>query len=172
MISNLLSFMGTLILSSALVAAGYWAVDVYGQQPALPDLATPDRSVGNQAGSSAQPAMRRQRPDVFYAALLERPLFAPGRRPVIAAPEIQVVVQEDAPAPPPEQEKPPVPELALLGVMGSDNNNRALVSNAAGDPVWINPGTTIAGWRVVTIGPDWLELKLDTETIRIEMYQQ
>ncbi len=171
MISGILSAAGTLTLAGTVAATGYWAVDVYGQQPAIPDLTVPASAGSVTALGSNQPSTRRQRPEVFYAALLERPLFAPSRRPVVAEPEVDVIIQEEAPRAEPEPEKVPIPDLGLLGVMGTDNTNRALVANAGGEPVWITAGTTIAGWTVAAIGPDWLELNLDNETIRIEMYQ-
>ncbi|MEQ6204725.1 hypothetical protein ABMC88_16910 [Sulfitobacter sp. HNIBRBA2951] len=159
-------------LAGTVVAAGYWAVDVYHQQPPLPDLSRPDSATTATDLKGNDPSPRRKRPDVFYAALLERPLFAPGRRPVVAEPEIEVVAQQEVREPTPEPTKAPAPDLGLLGVMGTDNTNSALVANAGGDPIWITTGTTIAGWTVTNIGTDWLELNLDDETIRIEMYQK
>lgn len=172
MISQLLATAGTVTLAGAVAASGYWASRVYADQPALPDLSAATLEDTDQAAANRRAETRAARPEVFYAALLERPLFAPGRRPVTPEPEIEVVVQEPAPAPAPVPEKPPAPDLKLLGVMGTGDTNRALVANGPGDPIWIDAGTTIAGWAVATIGTDWLELSLESETIRIEMYQQ
>ena len=174
MIAKLLTLTGTLTLAGAVAAAGYWAVGVYGQQPALPDLSVPDREASNSDDTTPKPTARRMRPDVFYTAMLERPLFAPSRRPLEDAPEPEPVVEqeEEVRAPAPEPERARAPDVGLLGVMGNDDANSALVALDEAEPVWVKPGTPIAGWTVAAIGPDWLELTLDSETIRIEMYQR
>jgi hypothetical protein len=100
---------------------------------------------------------------------LERPLFAPTRRAIV--PDTVERQPVDEPAPTSKPSKLIAPNLGLLGVMGNHDSSRALITNSGSDPIWVSKGTVIAGWTVAGIGADWLELTINEEKIKIEMYQ-
>lgn len=169
MISRLLSLIGTGLLLAGAGLAALWALDVTAKQPGLPSFEMAPPQATRAAPSRA--ASRPLRPEVYYDAVTQRPLFAPDRRPLVlddtseAAPEEPVVAAKSEPV------VVPPPALLLLGVMGTADENRALVQNADGEALWLTQGTELGGWTIDRIGPNWLDLSRASETIRIEMYQ-
>lgn len=171
MIGKLLSLFGTSALLVAALISGYSAWATVNTAPPLAITANqnPTAEIQTTEGLTAEP--RQQRPDVFYTAITARPVFAPQRRPITASIETSAPVV----APQPPVESPPVvvppPQIALLGVMAHNQQNRALVSQDGRTPEWIDKETIIDGWEITAIGPDWLEISHETDTIRVEMYQ-
>ena len=84
-----------------------------------------------------------------FAAIVERPLFSPTRRPPAAAPP---------PAPAPEVVAAPTPlapmDFSLAGVVISGGTRSALVQmQADGRQVRVAEGGAIDGWTLVTVEP-------------------
>ncbi len=142
--------------------------------PAL-EVSGSDLAVPADAG----PEWSHQRDDtIVAAALAERPLFMPDRRPLPPPPAEPVEVAEVKP-PEPVKSKPlppkPVvdPRLALqdarlLGVMDDEGQRHALVSNGE-DEVWLALGDEFEGWTVTEISRTSLELQNQSiaETFKI-----
>jgi general secretion pathway protein N len=84
-----------------------------------------------------------------FAAILERPLFSPTRRPPAAAPALAPTPEAAAPAPPAQ----PI-DFSLAGIVISDGSRVALVQmQADGRVVQVAEGGEVDGWKAVTIEP-------------------
>ncbi|MFZ5963019.1 hypothetical protein ACOXXX_08730 [Thalassococcus sp. BH17M4-6] len=169
MMSRLLSLIGTVLLLAGAGLAGWWALTVTTRQPGLPSFEMAQPQATRAAPSRA--ASRPRRPDVYYDAVTQRPLFAPDRRPLVLDDTPEADPPDPVVATPPKPVVVPPPAVRLLGVMGAADENRALVQNAEGEALWLTQGTELAGWTISRIGPNWLDLSRASETIRIEMYQ-
>jgi len=171
MISKLLAYAGSGLLLTAAVATVLWAMQVARAQPQLPPPPPPVAAMAEQPGQPEQTG-RRPRPAVYYEAIIQRPVFSPSRRPVAPMPAA-LEPEPETPAPAVSEPEPvAVPQLRLLGIIGNGSERSALISNQGGDPAWIGQGGSIAGWQIGSVGPDWIEITLDSQKIRIEMYEQ
>lgn len=90
-----------------------------------------------------------------YAAIMERPLFNPGRQPRPAEPVATVQPTVEQPAPPPPPPPPPAPgpdDYRLLGVAsGPDGRVAALRVAASNEVVYLRKDDTLDSWSVVDI---------------------
>lgn len=127
---------------------------------AAPSLAAPALAVlaaiGATGPSGAEPA-----PDGRFRAMVERPLFAPSRRPPPApAPPIPSDAPPAMPAPP--------PDLALSGVIAGGRGGVALLKRP-GDaaPVRLGLGGHIDGWTVAEIHPRAIVLSRDARSVTV-----
>lgn len=96
-----------------------------------------------------------------YKNILARPLFDSSRRPQ------QVGATKPVPPPPKAAAAPfPADKFKLVGIMRSLNRpTRALLRTNATDPGnWIDEGGAIAGWAVVRIAEDRVELSANGVT--------
>lgn len=97
------------------------------------------------------------------------PLFTPSR----TAPEVAV---EAAPPPPAEPEPPPPPEppqLQLIGVVMSNAQQVALLSDPGGGEVHrLKPGEDYEGWTLKIIDPRTVELKNGDQTQKLTMFSE
>ncbi|SMX26035.1 hypothetical protein TRP8649_00107 [Pelagimonas phthalicica] len=169
MMSRLLSLCGTCALASTAAGVAVWANGVVQSQPDLGPLSV-ETDVFPAAAQQTKPENRPQKSDVFYSAVTQRPIFAPTRRAVsLDTVKTAEPAPTSAPAPKPILATPP--EVRLLGVMGTAQGNTALISHAGGNPIWVTQKETLGGWQISDIFADALELRLKTQTIRIEMYQ-
>ncbi|HTO85830.1 MAG TPA: hypothetical protein VMQ73_26660 [Methylomirabilota bacterium] len=85
-----------------------------------------------------------------FAAILERPLFSPTRRPPAAAPAPAPTPEAAAPAPP----APPI-DFSLTGIVISDGSRVALVQMQGDNHVvHVAEGGEVDGWKAVTIEPE------------------
>lgn len=111
------------------------------------------------------------RPAVFYEAVTDRPLFAPGRRPEQQQPEVPAPVEAPAVIDTPTEPEPVQPaDLQLHGTLDDGRTGRALVSIGGEPATWLQQGDSIAGWTIATIGPDWIDLEQDSRKTRIDLY--
>src|SRR5262249_53546663 len=95
----------------------------------------------------------RRGAESIVAAILDRPLFDPSRRPpVIPAPP---EVAEDEP----EVEQPPELEGRLAGVVLRPGVREALFTRAGDVPLAVNEGDEIDGWTVASIQLDHVVLR-------------
>ncbi|WP_134643102.1 hypothetical protein [Pseudaestuariivita atlantica] len=169
--SRVLAGLGTLCLALLAGAASLWAHNVTQRQPPLPDLANLSAEAELAAtGQESDRATARRRPATGdYDAILERPLFAPTRRPVVIAalpePEPDLTTQLAAP-------EAPAPVIRLRGVIGATGGNRALVTVDGADGGWLTEGTEVSGWTVTGIGPDWLDISRGEIRKRIDLYER
>lgn len=120
----------------------------------------------NDASNAIAPTLRGMRPNAYYDAVTDRPLFAPQRRPF----EPAVVVDTEPQAPEPVAVEEPQPIFRLKGVMNIDGGYRALVESSAGVTEWIEEKNELSGWVIEEIGPDWVEIKKNESSIRLDMY--
>jgi hypothetical protein len=172
MISRLLPFIGTGGLLLLLAWLGVKAVEVYQAQPtyvAIPELSPTEIE-------KTAPVTQLQvttRPEVYYAAITDRPLFEPGRRPFIGKTTAPEQVPEPVAEPPAtaEPKELPPPVLSLQGVMTIDNNTVALIAINGSIPDWVSKGDPVSDWTLSEIGSDWVEISRKSRRIRVEMYK-
>ncbi len=97
-----------------------------------------------------------------YRAIVERPLFRPGRRPEPPAPVLRAAVDPAAAEPEAGDLPPADPGLAFLGTVLHDGRIVALVALPdRSEPLRLTVGSEIAGWRVTDIEPT--RLVIETE---------
>lgn len=90
-----------------------------------------------------------------FSSTVERPLFAPDRRPLQppAEPVVEEATVEDVPA-----EVPP-PDLKFFGTLTQDGRTLALVAPADGSGAQkLGEGDRFAEWQVMEVSPDRLTL--------------
>ena len=111
-------------------------------------------------------------PIAFDAAILERPLFHPTRRPVRLAPKPEpVAVRPAKPEPQPVVAPPEPPRLILRGVLLQGPSRRALLDSGSGDADWVEEGREIEGWILGEIGPGHVVLRAEDQEHRIDLYE-
>jgi hypothetical protein len=100
---------------------------------------------------SARPAAgnRMLPPAAAFAAIAQRPLFLPSRRPEPATPPLPV--QAERPAQP---AAPPALSATLVGVLLSPSGRSAIVRLADGKSATVPEGGTIQGWTLEQVSPD------------------
>jgi hypothetical protein len=85
-----------------------------------------------------------------YAAIAQRPLFTPARRPASVPPPKEV-----APAPPPSPPPPPeLPKVLLLAVAISPDRREALLRLPTGPSSTLAEGDALEGWILDKVLPD------------------
>lgn len=167
----ILPFVGTATLALWAAGIGYLAVN----QPATtgerdqrkgadPMLQSPDRPDQDLALPPA-------RPDIYYAAIIERPLFSPTRRPLEPDQSIQSL-SVAAPQPIPPANPVARPEgLVLSGVLGQDTDRSAFLTRPGGTGEWFRVNDAIDGWNIAEIGPDWATLTAGDTIVRLELFE-
>ena len=104
-----------------------------------------------------------------FAALDERPLFTPDRRPPRAAPPPERT-DRPAPTPAPAQTRPP--DIIVTGVAaGPEGRGSALVQDR-GETVRLYVGDLIEGWRLEAVEPDAIVITREDERWRIPIGPQ
>lgn len=169
MIARLLPLIGTGILIAIVALLGMRAAEVSQIKITSPETVH-ERDVPT---SSAPQTRATQRPAVYYAAITERPVFDPSRRPyvpVAVAPEPVPEPVEEAPEPSQPKEVPP-PELTLQGIITRDERTAALIGINGEVPSWVTQGDPVADWTLNDIGNDWIEISRDARIIRMDMYK-
>jgi hypothetical protein len=126
----------------------------------------PDRPTGSLESDTL--SLLPPRPAAYYLAIMERPLFAPSRRPAEQqALEVQPVARQ--PEEPAEPQRPR-PSLRLLGMMSNGASTSALISVDGGEATWITQGEPVAEWALSAIGPNWIELSLNGDLLHLDLY--
>lgn len=170
MIARLLPLIGTGILAATVTLLGVKMAHlskikhVYSE--ATLTQATPT--------SPAQTTQVTQRPDAYYAAITERPVFSPLRRPyvpkvVTSAPISKPVLVVSKPVV--QAAEAPPPEVTFQGVITRDERTAALIGLNGEAPTWVVQGDAIAGWTLSNIGNDWIEISRAARSIRVDMYK-
>lgn len=101
--------------------------------------------------------------EIVATETLARPVFSPSRRPASAP-------AEPAPASVPIETSQPL-ELTLAGVMISDAGRQALlVSPAAPSGEWVEVGSEVGGWRLVSVEAGSVEVTSPAGSRTIQLY--
>ena len=110
------------------------------------------------AGPTAAPApaLAALPPLASYAAIVERPLFSPSRRPVPGAEPVAV--------------SSTMSRYRLLGIIGSGPRKSAFVADGA-RRIEIDAGGTLDGWTVKEIGQDSITLTSPTGDAVLKLIQ-
>lgn len=120
---------------------------------------------------------RSVRPEIYYKAVVERPIFSVERRPFESSDVVSQAIQPEAMS---EREilptSPPLPEVILLGALIADVSRSALVSVAGSDPEWLHENDAVSdGWRIVSVHSRWIEIDnlLDdnNDSVKIDLYK-
>ena len=145
MMDKVFPVLGTLILMCTAYISGGYALESYrasiSTQRDIEQVPLPDNE-WQPTGIS----LPKQRPEVFYAAITDRPVFEPTRRPVSTAPA-QIATEPET-APETGRNPSPLPQLELLGVIRSSQSSSALLSVDGGAALWIKEGEMVSKWQV------------------------
>lgn len=125
-------------------------------------FALPDVHVKPKAIAMQMPQAFIAPPEAAFDAINERPLFLPSRK-AIAAPDTGTGPTQAGP--------PPLPNMAVVGVIGDAQNSIAMVK-LAGTPFAqaMGVGASLGGWQIATIGPDKIVLRSGpfTQEVKID----
>ncbi|MFO1035947.1 MAG: hypothetical protein U1E45_03805 [Geminicoccaceae bacterium] len=153
------SVMGWHPLTKLLVGLGVVAVPylVLTQEESAPAAATAPAAPILETQAQADPNLGPfSIPELAtFSSTVERPLFAPDRRPTQppAEPVVEEATVEDVP-----DEVPP-PDLKFFGTLTQDGRTLALVTPADGSGAQkLGEGDTFADWQVTEVSPDRLTL--------------
>lgn len=162
-----------LIGTGSLIAALAWFVVLASatvQEPTTVVVQS-ENSIEDPKTHSPRSMPTQERSDVFYQAILDRPVFEITRRPIdpeANAPEPEHVPEPVVEAPEPT---PKLPNVSLLGVMSTGSRIQALISVDGGELFWLSEGENIGGWTITGAGEDWLELAADNNKVRLELFE-
>jgi hypothetical protein len=90
-------------------------------------------------------------PRDLFAEIAARPLFSPSRRPFVPEDEPAANLRDESIA------------IELVGTLLTAQGRAALLQPQGQDAQWVLAGQQIAGWQVVTIERDEVNLRLDEE---------
>jgi general secretion pathway protein N len=116
-------------------------------------------TTGEAVGSGALTGFPEAEADgpAAFAAISERPLFTPSRRPA-----------EAGVSPATEPEATPLPAFVLRGVVHSGKVRRALLETAENAPLLrLREGETLDGWEIVTILPRKMVLRQGEQSLEV-----
>lgn len=118
--------------------------------------------------SEADRDIRRLPPVDDFASMVDRPLFAPARRPVDPEPavaDLELPPTMVEPAAPPDQ-----PSVSFIGSIEEDGQVRALLGNGS-NVRGVGLGEEVEGWTVLDIEPRRLTLGLDEEVLQLTILE-
>lgn len=172
--NQFLPFLGTALLLACLAVLANLVVTHSAEPIRLVDLGADEQSSEDDIQRSEDLSLLpSSRPEIFYAAITDRPLFAEMRRPNRPEPEVPELDEE--PFIEQVQEAPlsiAVPDLVLLGVVAGGATNSALISISGADPEWHRLGTEIAGWTLSKIDAQQIELREGERSLTIDLYRK
>jgi general secretion pathway protein N len=96
-------------------------------------------------------------PRQLFAEIAARPLFSESRRPFVPESEPEDKPQDDNIA------------IELVGTLLTKQGRAALLQPQGQNAQWVLAGEQVAGWEVVTIERDQVELRLDEEAKTLEL---
>ncbi|MHA6268367.1 hypothetical protein ACXYMP_16020 [Aliiroseovarius sp. CAU 1755] len=163
--------LGSGVLVGIVVLLGFGLMGQIAQEDSGRDgLAEPESGTALVASASSDTARLPTRPEVYFAAITERPIFAPTRRPVQAARDEKPAQTVEVTAPLLEQDEVPL-AVQVHGIRGQGDAYSALLSSGGQTPEWLDPGASIGGWKVSEIGSDWIIMNNGENSQRVELYQ-
>lgn len=170
--ARLIPWTGSSLLLCATAGALYWAMRNL-QSFEVPEIPPPAAatvpSPNAEGDNSAWESVRR--PAVYYAAITDRPLFAPMRRPTPPdSGQVEVLPQADAEPVADLPAEAVVPVLTLHGTMAMTDGGSALIGAEDQPPEWVAVGGNIAGFTLNTVGPDWAQLSSSKTELKLDLY--
>ena len=149
---------GMMAASGCLAAAiaSVASLAIGGDEPA------PAQAARTQSSSPAVPGSRDLGPVAGFAAIAERPLFSPARRPIPPAPPPQPPAVAVAPPPPPLT----APGL-LLAVLIGPERRAAILRLPDGRASTVSEGGGIGGWTVDQVLPDRVRLRAGADATEL-----
>ncbi|WP_421693557.1 hypothetical protein [Aestuariivirga sp.] len=110
-----------------------------------------------------------------YAAILERPLFNPGRAPrppePVAPPE-PVVQEPVVETPPPPPAAPDPGDYKLLGIAEGPNGSAAAIKvSASGEVLYLRKGQPVDAWTIVDIGPRYVQIGTPENPVKFSLFE-
>jgi len=167
--SQITGILGTLTLLAGAVATGIWAVSSYTGPATDGPVAVDNMAPATAPRQSLERVLPAPRPDVFYQAITDRPLFAPNRRPVAAATAI-MTVEEVVPEEPVTAAQRP-DGLVLGGVLDGTDRRSAFIVIEGADGAWFQKDDLIQGWAITDITPDAITLANGDDSFRLELFE-
>jgi hypothetical protein len=136
---RLLASVGVLALATGLTA--WLAVDGELVRPQSPEMTAAPAATASESRVLA--------PMSAFAAIADRPLFAPTRRPLPQSPPVAPIV---------EAKPPPVPtptlSAALVGIVISPDGRFAVLRWPDGKSTTVAEGAAVEGWLLKQVMPD------------------
>lgn len=169
--SSIFPLIGTTALAVIATLLGQFVMNMTPATPVPESPEKPDPAVQTVEQQSRRQSLPAVRPEIFYAAITERPLFAPTRRPVDRssepAPEVIGTPEPVAIVP---SIQPPT-DLQLSGILGDGLNRSAFVARVDESGEWLRLGAEIDGWTITEIGPEWIILTAGEDIFRLELFE-
>lgn len=164
---------GTVSLGVATLIAVVYAHQVVAVHPGvlIPEQLSLQPPSDAATGESNR-AQSARRPDVYFDAVEERPLFAPSRRPVVAASILGTVAEPELVEQPLTIAAVDDAALVLLGTMQGSDGWLALIRDSGATAEWQQVGARVADLTITAIGPDWATLASETTEVKLELYPQ
>lgn len=110
-----------------------------------------------------------------FPAIVEQPLFNPGRspRPTEAPPPVEVAASpEPTPEPMAEKQGPVAADYRLLAVSsGPSGRVAALRLNQSGEVLYVREGQEVQQWRVIAVGPRSLTIGTPEQNVELAMFE-
>lgn len=160
--STALGLLAVTALTLAWMASGI-AIET---APIAPDRASAPPAV---TAASSAPVVAAQRPLSEYRHAVERPLFEPSRRPRAQA-TAEVAPDDGAGG------VPSADGFRIVGIMtgkGGASAARALLrSPDIAQAVWVEVGSTIAGWEVSQVGDRTVTLENDGRRHELHLFSE
>ena len=114
-------------------------------------------------------SMPAARPEVYYASVLERPLFAPARRALSLDQDVNESIPDSDPIDPVVSVAVPPPPR-LKGILAGTTSPSALLQSAEGAQSWVRPSESFGGWTLVEVGQTDVKISAENQTIILELY--
>lgn len=111
-----------------------------------------------------------------FPAIVEQPLFNPGRapRPAAAPPPVEDLspAPEQAPEPMPEEAGPSAADYRLLAVSsGPAGRVAALRLNQTGEVLFLREGQDVQQWKVLAVGPRTITIGTPEQNVELAMFE-
>lgn len=168
----------SLILCGATIIIGIIFFKQYSSTPENPTIKPLD-TISEESGAVFD-LDRIFSPLESYNVILERPLLSPEREPffpvvieqIETKPEVVTDIPKTGVTPEVENIEPEeIIKFTLHGTMQSNGKSFALIAMDFNEPDWQAEQSEIAGWTLHKVMVDVVELKKNTETIRIYLYE-
>lgn len=165
---QLSSVLGTLTLAILAGCTSYLAVSKSRTAPIFQTDLRPEETSPISQPTRALQTLPSPRPDIYYAAITDRPLFAPERRPSI--PRIETVPEtEEVAVAAPVRRHPD--GLTLSGVLDGGEYPKALIAVGSSLPDWYQVGDVVDGWSITRIFENAIILTEGDGSHRLELFQ-
>ncbi|MGK6317750.1 hypothetical protein [Neorhizobium sp. DT-125] len=124
-------------------------------------------STVKSAGSDQPPLFD----DIELPETLARPVFSPTRRDFVPASPVEIPAEVAMEQPSPEPTLSP-PSIRFQGTRAVNGKFSALIATAENNADWFAEGANIAGWTIVSITADSMELSSGSENAAFSLYER